>query len=86
MATIKAKFNDLKNEKAKLSSSIKLLSKKVELCTEDLQNMLSRVGGMTKAFQLIENALTNVWIKVSSKVRQIARFEGVHGMNKIMAD
>ncbi len=60
MATIKAKLNHLKNEKAKLSSSIKLQSKKVELCKEDLQNMLYGVGGMTKAFQLIENALTDV--------------------------
>jgi hypothetical protein len=47
MATIKAKFNDLKNEKIKLSSSIKLQSKKVELCKEDLQIMLFKVGGMT---------------------------------------
>jgi Cu/Ag efflux protein CusF len=60
VATIKAKLNHLKNEKAKLSSSIKLQSKKVELCKEDLQNMLYGVGGMTKAFQLIENALTDV--------------------------
>jgi hypothetical protein len=50
VATIKAKLNDLKNEKTKLSSSIKLQSKKVELCKEELQNMLSGVCGMTETF------------------------------------
>ncbi len=60
MTTIKAKLSDLKNEKAKLSSSIKLQSKNVELCKEDLQNMLSRASGMIQAFQLVENALTDV--------------------------
>jgi hypothetical protein len=60
VTTIKAKLSDLKNEKAKLSSSIKLQSKNVELCKEDLQNMLSRASGMIQAFQLVENALTDV--------------------------
>jgi hypothetical protein len=60
VATIKAKLNDLKNENSKLLSSIKLQSKKVELCKEDLQNMLFRGGGMIEAFQLIENALIDV--------------------------
>jgi hypothetical protein len=60
MATIKAKLNDLKNENSKLLSSIKLQSKKVELCKEDLQNMLSRVGGMIETFKLVEDALIDV--------------------------
>ncbi len=83
MATIKAKFNDLKNENSKLLSSIKLQSKKVELCKEDLQNMLSRVGGMIETFKLVENAFIDVWDKASSKVRQIAMFKRVHRKDKI---
>jgi hypothetical protein len=34
--------------------------------------MLSGVGGMTKSFQLIDNALIDVRDKVSSKVKHIA--------------
>jgi hypothetical protein len=54
VATIKAKFSDLKNEKIKLLFSIKLQSKKVELCKDDLQNMLSRASGMTNILVSIE--------------------------------
>ncbi len=86
VATIKAKLNDLKNEKAKLLSSIKLQSKKVELCKEDLQNMLSRVCGMIEAFQLVENALIDVRVKASSKVRHIVGSERAHGMDRTMVD
>jgi hypothetical protein len=48
VATIKEKLNDLKNGKVKLSFSIKLQFKKVELCKENLLNMFSRVGGIKK--------------------------------------
>jgi hypothetical protein len=48
--------------------------------------MLSRASGMIQAFQLVENALTDVWNKASSKVKQIAGSKGVHRMDKIMAD
>jgi hypothetical protein len=51
-----------------------------------LQNMLFRGGGMIEAFQLIENALIDVWDKASSKVRQIARFKRAHKKDKIMVD
>jgi hypothetical protein len=49
VATIKAKFSELKTEKAKLVFLIKLQSKKLELCKEDLQNMMSRERDMIEA-------------------------------------
>jgi hypothetical protein len=48
--------------------------------------MLSKVGGMTEAFQLVENALIDVRVKASSKVRHIVGFERAHGMDRTMAD
>ncbi len=53
-------LSEMNNEKAKLSTSIKLLEEKVELCKKELQNAMDGDSDMIMGFKVIESALVDV--------------------------
>ncbi len=60
MATTMAQLSEMNNEKAKLSTSIKLQEEKVELCKKGLQNAMDGDSVMIEGFKAIESALIDV--------------------------